>query len=221
MGSQSKYKEKELMFVNIKPETPADPQGGGGAPSFAYGFATNIKTGDRSELGQVKLELASPPQRLIIGTSFPKPMRASKRQGAGSGAYFVSSFADVSKKNDLKGKGWQVSRSKRLARIIDSDAALVKTVFVTVRGIKYAWQRNKVTVTNATEAKMASLGHKVPTQTDFDELCFGGSFPRPPRATLFISGSGSDGSKRISTYYDPSGTLGDGWQPSGSGRQNL
>ena len=219
MDSQSKYKEKTLRFVNIVAENPADAQGAGGVDAFTYGFSTNIKQSDATELGHVTLNLASPPNRLIIGASSPKPMRASKRQGTGASAYYCSSFCDVTKRLTLKNAGWQVTRSKRNSRIINAESALVQTVFVTVRGIKYAWHRNKVTVTNATAAKMASLGHMVPTAADASELVFGAEFPKPPKAAMIIPGaSADDGPKRITAFYDPSGTLANGWTPAGNGK---
>jgi hypothetical protein len=95
--------------------------------------------------------------------------------------------------------------------------SFIQTVYVTFRGIKYAWQLPKVTITNVTQATLDGLGVKLATPGDFDELCFGGNAPKPPKASVTIgNGEGADQtSKTLSTFYDPSiASLPTGWTES-------
>jgi hypothetical protein len=95
--------------------------------------------------------------------------------------------------------------------------SFVQTVYVTFRGIKYAWQIPKVTNTNLPSGTLDALGVKFATPGDFDELCFGANAPKPPKATITIgSGEGpAQTSKTLSTFYDPSvANLPEGWTES-------
>lgn len=198
MGSQTKYNKKRLVFVNLKAEVPgAGPVAG--APAFAYGFPTNIKAGDGTELGHQAVDIAAPPAKFVIGTSFPKPARASVRKGL----YFVSSFADISAYATLKTAGWSVTRSRSLPPVITGDRPFVTTIYVEVRGIKYAWQRPKTILTNTNAADLGTLGHNEPTIAEYDELVFGAEFPRPARASIIVAAAGSGPTKRISTFANP------------------
>lgn len=216
MGSQTKYAKKELVYVTIG---IGEPQGDPPAPveTLRYGFFTNIPTANRSALGQIAIpesSYANPPQNLVIGASFPKPRRASRREAQ----RFVSSFVAKDKIDDAKKAGYRVTPSKARSRIILTPTSFVKSVYVTLRGIKYGWNIPKVTETNA--GSLGGLGIVNAVADDRDELCFGANFPKPPRASRVI-GSTTE-IKVVSTFYDPSKeTLPSGWTPIGGAKLNL
>ncbi|PIG90820.1 hypothetical protein [Gloeocapsopsis sp. IPPAS B-1203] len=213
MGSQSKYKSKDLVYVNIK---IPDPEGGDGAVGLKYGFFTNIPAGNRSDLGQVAIpptDYADPPTALIIGASFPKPRRASRRETQ----RFTSSFVGVDKIASAKVAGYRIGKTKARSKlkVAGSGSYFVETVYVTIRGIKYGWNIPKVSKAHI-GGDAAALGIRNAAASDRDELCFGANFPKPPRANK--SATVSNEVQTYSTFYDPSTeSLPSGWQPSGGG----
>jgi hypothetical protein len=89
MGSQSKYQQKQLVYVPIKIATTTEGVEAGGVN---YAFFTNIPTTSRTELGQVAITAPeNPPLGTVLASSFPKPRRASKR----SALRFTSSFCSA------------------------------------------------------------------------------------------------------------------------------
>ncbi len=220
MGSQSKYDKKFWVYVDITIPTATNSNTPGEA--VKYGFSTNFPETKGTELGHTKItDLAKPPQKLVVGCSFPKPRRASLRVST-TGARYYSSFIAQSKINAAKNKGWRVQRTKTVSKIIlaSNSASFVQTVYVTIEGIKYAWNIPKVTFKNI-DKDASAIGLKEATTGDRDELCFGANFPVPPRATKVIPGSGEDGPKYISTFYDPSSKLPSLWTPSKPGIYSL
>lgn len=215
MGSQSKYDAKRWVYIDVN-IPKADDKGTPGE-AVKYGFPTNVPGTTSSALGHKDItDLADPPDKLVVGCSFPKPRRASKTV-RGSGGRCYSSFVSEAKVIAVKNDGWRVTKTKAVANIkLASDSqSLVQTVYVTIRGIKYAWNQPKVTETNLTEGKtsLSAIGVKKAAAGDRDELCFGANFPKPPRASFIVTGKDKekDGPKIISTFYDPSGTLPTGW----------
>jgi len=215
MGSQSKYKEKELVYVPIKIATTTEGVEAGGVN---YAFYTNIPTGDRTTLGQVAITTpANPPLGTVLASNFPKPRRASQRQAL----RYTSSFCSAALLTQLKVAGWRIIKPRVTKPPLHIPElrpnSFIQTVYVTFRGIKYAWQMPKVTITNVTQAVIDGLGIKLATPGDFDELCFGTNSPKPPKASVTIgSGTGDDATaKTLSTFYDPSTTtLPTGWTES-------
>lgn len=215
MGSQTKYSKKDLVYVPIKIATTTDGVEAGGVN---YAFWTNIPTGAKTALGQVAIATpASPPLGTVLASNFPKPRRASKREAL----RFTSSFCSAALLVQLKVAGWRITKPRVTKPPLHIPAtrpnSFIQTVYVTFRGIKYAWQLPKVTITNVTQATLDALGVKLATAGDFDELCFGGNAPKPPKAEVTIgSGEGADAtSKTLSTFYDPSTTtLPTGWTES-------
>lgn len=214
MGSVSKYKTKDMVYVSALIPSTGDPPVAG--EPVKYGFPTNIPAADRATLGHVALDYATPPTKLIIGCSFPKPYRASMRQAL----RYTSSYCSKDKIAALKGAGWRVSPSKARSRIILGDKPFVKTVYVKIVGINYAWQLPKVTETSA-GGPLTELGIVDATAADADDLVFGANFPKPPRATKEVGTSGTDTYRKISTYYDPDKTTAAGWSFKGGGRLKL
>jgi hypothetical protein len=215
MGSQTKYDKKSLVYVPIKIATTADGVEAGGVN---YAFYTNIPAGAKTALGQVAIATpASPPLNTVLASNFPKPRRASKREAL----RYTSSFCSAALLVQLKVAGWRITKSRVTKPPLHIEAlrpkSFVHTVYVTVRGIKYAWQLPKVTITNVTQETLTALGVKLATPGDFDELCFGANAPKPPKASVTIgSGDGDSAtSKTLSTFYDPSiASLPTGWTES-------
>ena len=215
MGSQSKYAKKELVYVPIKIATTTEGVEAGGVN---YAFYTNIPTSQRTALGQVAITTpANPPLGTVLASNFPKPRRASRREAL----RYTSSFCSAALLAQLKVAGWRIVKPRITKPPLHIPAlrpnSFVQTVYVTFRGIKYAWQLPKVTITNVTQAVIDELGIKLATPGDFDELCFGANAPKPPKASRTV-GEGSGASlisKTLSTFYDPSTTtLPTGWTES-------
>jgi hypothetical protein len=215
MGSQTKYDKKSLVYVPIKIATTTDGVEAGGVN---YAFYTNIPTGARTALGQVGITTPeAPPLGTVLGSNFPKPRRASKREAL----RFTSSFCSAALLTQLKIAGWRITKPRVTKPPLHIEAlrprSFIQTVYVTFRGVKYAWQLPKVTVTNLSSTILDGLGIKFATPGDFDELCFGANAPKPPKASATIgSGDGDSAtSKTLSTFYDPSkDTLPTGWTES-------
>ena len=216
MGSQSKYNAKDLVYVTtfIGPDDP----GGGTPPTVKYGFYTNIPTPNRTQLGQTLVsttDFGDPPTGLVLGCSFPKPFRASKREDN----RFTSSYVDKSKITSAKVAGYRIAKAKARTKIIlAGDEKFVVSVYVPIRGIKYGWNIPKVTETNV--GSLSSLGIVNATAADRDDLCFGTNFPKPPRAQK-VTGTTAENLKTITTFYSPTVTTATGWELLGGGKLNL
>lgn len=200
MGSQTKYKDKELVFVTLV------EIGVTGTPSndtLKYVFSTNIPTGDRTELGQNPVSESMSRlvvNGLVMGCSYPKPSRATKR----TALRVTSSFYSHTKsKSDLKKLGYKLRRFNKVARIVNAPSALVKTVFVTISGLRYAWNMPKVTETNLPNGvTLAQLGiTDPPAGASFSDVIYGATVPKPGKVSATTVAG--DDVKTISTYYDP------------------
>lgn len=212
MGSQSKYRKKDLVYVPIKIATTTDGVESGGVN---YAFYTNIPTAERTELGQVAITTPeNPPLGTVLASNFPKPRRASKRDAL----RYTSSFCSAALLRSLKIAGWRIIKPRITKPPLHIPAlrpnSFVQTVYVTLRGIKYAWQLPRVTITNVTQEVINKLGIKLATPGDFNELCFGANAPKPPKASVTIA-DGDTNTKTLSTFYDPStAELPTGWTES-------
>jgi len=212
MGSQTKYGKKDLVYVPIKIATTNEGVEAGGVN---YAFSTNIPQSAKTALGQVPITTPNnPPLGTVFASSFPKPRRANKRDAL----RFTSSFCSAALLTQLKVAGWTIVNPRVTRPPLHTPTlrpnSFIQTVYVTFRGIKYAWQLPKVTITNVTQAVIDGLGIKLATPGDFDELCFGADAPKPPKAKATIGvGDGADASsKTLSTFFDPSTTtLPTGW----------
>jgi hypothetical protein len=215
MGSQTKYGKKDLVYVPIKIATTNEGVEAGGVN---YAFYTNVPQSAKTALGQVAITTpANPPLGTVLASNFPKPRRASKRESL----RYTSSFCSAALLVQLKIAGWRITKSwvtkPPLHTATLRPNSFIQTAYVTFRGVKYAWQLPKVTITNVTQAVLDSLGVKLAVPGDFDELCFGANAPKPPKASVTIGeGAGAEQtSKTLSTFYDPSITaLPTGWTES-------
>lgn len=191
-----KYAKKRMAYV-----TPFS------GSNILYGFKTNVEAKIGTEAGH-KIVTTTVPEGLVIGANAPKPARGTKTRLLGRNIETVSTFIDASRRNNLP-SGWSLGRPK-----VRRGRQTLKTVivYVTIRGIKYAWNLPKDTYSRI-KSQMAPLGIKLATSSDKD-LVYGASYPKPPRAgTTLISGGG--GIDHISTFVDPSkiDSLPAGWSP--------
>lgn len=173
-----------------------------------YGFLTNAPQTVGTSLGH-ELVPANAPTGLVFGANAPKPGRASKRRVAGTD----SSFYDHTKYAALRADGWSLTFPRRRRGAVGQNS---RTVYVTTGGIKYAWRIPNHTWTKV-GAAAAALGIQVATASD-DDLVFGASIPKPPKAIKVEVGA--DGTDVISTFVDPSrvDTLPEGWSTSNGER---
>lgn len=189
-----------LNVYDSREEVWVDPFSGSG---IKYGFLTNVESARRTILGHNPVNRANPPTALVFGANRPKPGRASKKFGTEN----TSSFYDVGQASALRADGWSLSRAK-IRR--GGSSNLSTAYYVTIEGIKYAWNMPNHTA-NRVGADLAGLGIQQATGNDRD-LVWGASYPKPPRAIAQV------GNDRISTFVDPSriDSLPDGWASSGS-----
>lgn len=162
--------------------------------TIRYGFQTSIEDRYRTELGHVLIrEGDAYPQGLVIGANAPKPPRASKKVASGT----KSSYCSFDRIRAARAAGWQIGRTRsRTARRTARSAVY----YLTVRGVKYAWNLPTSTATRMSNA-LSQLGIRQATANDVD-LVYGSSFPKPPRVSVEV-GSG-DSINIYSTFCDPS-----------------
>ncbi|MBD2385258.1 hypothetical protein [Cylindrospermum sp. FACHB-282] len=208
MGSTTKYDPKDLCTVLIN---PGDEQGVG---ALNYAFYTNIPKASRNILG---ISTIADTTQLPVGTaltpSYPKPAKASKRFQTKSS----SSYVAAANFNGARVDGWTVTRNRKLpsVHLTAEGSSFVRTVYVTIRGIKYAWHMPKVTIGRIGDADLAALGIKYATENDVKDLVFGAEFPKPGKARkLVVSGTGNSATaSNVITFYDPEKEFPANWSP--------
>lgn len=180
----NKYQPREEMFVTL----------GNG---LIYVFETNVDTVERNNLGQAPLPAVAPALAFKGGNS-PKPRRARRLTADGWNSSFCSA-APATIIPALKTAGWQVGRTPKQRGIITAAGARSVTVYVTVRGIKYAWNMPRETQASLTAARMTGLGIQIATATDIATLVWGASVPRPAKVQIQLS-PGLFGADSVSTF---------------------
>lgn len=159
-----------------------------------YVFETNVDTTERVALGHTAIA-GTVPDLAFKGGNSPKPRRARRLTADGwNSSFCAESPATVI--TALKTAGWQVGRTPKKRGIITGATARAVTVYVTVRGIKFAWNLPAETRASITDATMTALGIEVATAADVSTLVWGASLPRPAKVqfkrTTTPLGGGSD-----------------------------
>lgn len=175
------YRKRDLVYVTIKV----------GVTTINYGFLTGLVSANRASFGQTAIT-ANLPTAFCFGANAPKPSRASKRETTG----YISSYCADDKINALKAAGYRTTAKKVRAPQL---GGLAPTVFITIDGIKYAWNSPKAA---AQPTSYNSTGIQAATANDTD-LVYGAEFPKPPRYAIEITGSDNQ-SGTFSTFVDPS-----------------
>ncbi len=160
-----------------------------------YAFKTPINASESTALGHTTLTANSPLQGLIYRVNAPKPPKATKKLASGASS---TSFIDDGAYVSAAAAGWQLIPSKR------SGGRRRKTrrttvVYVTVNGVKYAWNIRDTLLAKA-QSSLSALGIKVATKSD--DCVFGASFPQPPKVKFYADQGGEEVS--MQTFYDPS-----------------
>lgn len=172
-----------LVYVAL-----AEPYAG-----IKYGFRTTVKESTSTLLGHQALDVSTPVTGLIFKANSPKPRRASRRSATGLESSFIAPSAVVA----AAAAGFDIVKARPNGRKNKSQFQI--PVYVTVNGVKYAWGMRK-TQKSKLGANFGALGIKEATGSEQD-LVFGASFPKPPRAESIVIGK--DGSVSSSTFYDP------------------
>lgn len=147
-------------------------------------------------------------QGMILGANSPKPPRASKLSDNVAHGY-ESSFVSTAKVAEARGKGWKITPGKASRGAFAT--ARSQTAYVTINGVKYAWQMPKLPSASEGQVNLADIGVAIATNAT-DGLVFGASFPKPPRAGKFINDAEDAAPDRFTTFYDPSiATLPNTW----------
>lgn len=181
----TKYDTTEWKYVPVK----------AGSVTLNYGFRTNIKGGDSSDLGHAPLTNSI--NNVVIGCRYPKPTRAVKKDAI----KVTSSFVSNSSAAGAKASGYSLITSRASSPF--GPKAKVKSMQVEVGGVNYGWF-----MPNTTHAKVSSflsqLGiSEMTTDADFKKAVAGANFPRPARVNLLLSASGAEGvSNNISTFCE-------------------
>lgn len=180
-----------------------------------YVFETNVDTEERVALGHVPIA-GTVPDNAFKGGNDPKPRRAKRLTADGwNSSFCAESPATVI--TALKAAGWQVGRPQANRGIITGATARAVTVYVLVRGIKFAWNMPAETRASiiASGTTLEALGIQVATAADVSTLVWGASLPRPAKVqfkrTTTPLGGGSD---IITTYCGQAqeDNLPDGWK---------
>lgn len=183
-------------------------------PTFGalkYGFRTNVDADTSTALGHTEIAGGTYPAGFALGVNMPKPPRASKTSDATG--ITESSWCAPASVATARVAGWTV-RSGKLR--IGQSGKRSKTCYIIVDGVKFAWRMPNYQHT-LINANFADLGIYAATNAD-DELVFGASYPKLPRASAIITGQG-----RVSTFVDPTklDNLPAGWTGVGGGTRNF
>lgn len=172
--------------------------------NIQYGFMTNVANAVSAACGHQPIGATTPPG-LVFGANAPKPGRASRKRADGND----STFFDYAVYFQLIQDGWSIKLPRRRRGGVGRNS---RAVYVTVAGIKYAWNMPNHTRTSI-GADFAGLGISEATANDGD-LVWGASSPKPPVAKKVQVGEG--GTDTISTFVDPAraDTLPEGWTSS-------
>lgn len=172
-----------------------------------YVFRTTIESAKSTTLGHTAVTAETAVAGLIFEANYPKPARASKAFASGSTQSFVAPASIAAART----AGWSVSRTKSNGKKNNSRFTVV--VYVTVNSVKYAWAIPKKSWAKLKNSAKA-LGIKEAQASDND-LVFGATFPKPPKAT--VTTTSADGVTKNTSFVDPSnlGSLPTGTNVSG------
>lgn len=173
--------------------------------AIRYGFLTNVRAVVSTDCGHTAVDRTALPAGLVFGANAPKPGRASRKRLNGTD----SSYYDIGVAAALRQAGYSLSRPRARR---GGASTLSSTVFVTIGTIKYAWRIRDDLLTRL-GADAAALGISVAGNAE-EDLVFGASFPKPPRASKVVTGVG--GFDTLSTFIDPTrlDNLPEGWSSS-------
>lgn len=176
-----------------------------GTATIKYGYKCRLQRDTAyTTLGITRIDPttvnATVVQGLVFGANAPKPARASKLFDTNPPGY-ESTFCSDAQIATAKADGWKIK--PRTPSRSPSSSPRSKTVYVTINGIKYAWQFTKLLASIEGQVNLTELGVQDATATDKD-LVFGCSFPKPPRIGKLVTDPDDSAEDRFTTFYDPS-----------------
>jgi hypothetical protein len=175
-----------------------------------YVFSTNVDAVARTALGHTVVP-ATVPALAFQGGDSPKPRRAKRLTADGWNSSFISATPAVIAA--AKTAGYQVSKMEKRRGRVPASGARATTVYVLIRGIKYAWNLPNESIATITQATLTALGIEIATAADEATLVWGASLPKPATATFF-SAAGPGGGDQLSTFVAQTkeDTLPTGWR---------
>jgi hypothetical protein len=193
----NKYDTKDLVSVPL-------------SNGLIYIFPTNVDAVARTALGHTAVAAVVPALAFQGGDS-PKPRRARKLTADGWNSSFIAATPAVI--TAAKTAGYQVSPREQRRGRVPTAGARATTVYVLIRGIKYAWNLSNETIATITQATLTALGIEIATAADEATLVWGASLPKPATAT-FYNAAGPGGGDQLSTFVAQAkeDTLPTGWR---------
>lgn len=163
-----------------------------------YIFNSKLRSSLYADFGQVSVTSKFNVAGAILGANSPRPSRASKKNAPPIG--YEGSFCSDENIASLRKKGYRISRGKLR---VPSSSALSKSVYVTVNGVKYAWQMSlPSTEQGELSAIITALGLNEADPKDSGDLVWGADFPKPARAEILrLDGEGNVAAS-FSTFCD-------------------
>lgn len=176
-----------------------------GTGTIKYGFKCRIQRDSAyTTLGITVINptaiTAALVQGLVLGANSPKPARASKLFDTVPPGY-ESTFCSDAQIAAAKADGWKIK--PRTPSRAPTQSPRSKSVYVTINGLKYAWQFTKLLASIEGQVDLAGLGIQDATNADKD-LVWGASFPKPPKAGKIVTDPEDSSEDRFTTFYDPS-----------------
>ena len=164
-----------------------------------YVFASKLKESLRSDFGQTRVTKAFNVTGAILGANSPSPTKASKKFPDG----YEGSYCSNAQISALRKKRYRITRPKLR---VPSASNLSKAVYVTINGVKYAWQ---MSLPNAEQGSFEELSGPigitpVDLSADNADLVWGASFPKPARATFVKTEANGDVIATFSSFCDDS-----------------
>jgi len=160
--------------------------------TLKYCFKSRLDSSKRPDFGQeVILPTITSVAGFILGANRPKPARASKKIASG----YEGSYCSHSKIKELLAAGYSVTPA--VASRKGRSTLLTKSSYITINGVKYAWNRS-TTVEKEPQEYPANCDIKAPTKDDGD-LVWGATFPKPAKVKYIDPGTGNS----FGSFCDP------------------
>jgi len=179
----NKYDSRDLVSVPL-------------SNGLIYVFSTNVDTVARTALGHTAVGDTVPPLAFQGGNS-PKPDVFRRLTADGWNSSFCAQTAAA--RASAKAAGYKRAKRAIKSTRVPTSGSRATTVYVLVRGVKYAWNIPNESLATITQATASALGIEIATAADEETLVFGCSTPRPATATFF-NAAGPDGGDQLTTF---------------------
>lgn len=167
--------------------------------NLKYVFNSKLRSTLYDNFGQLPVDADFSVAGAILGANSPQPSRASKRNAPPIG--YEGSFCAEANIVALRRQGYRISRGKTR---VPTLSALSNSVYVTINGVKYAWQMSLPSAEQGSVGEIVQqLGISVADpDADASDLVWGADFPKPARANIQrVDGNGNI-TASFSTFCD-------------------